>query len=248
MLSRVVLLMLPLGAGLLAQAPVPPPTGELRFEAASVKRNESGGPAGGTRTLPNRWEAINIPLQLLILYGYNLRPHQLVGGPDWVNRDRLDVRATAGRDATFDEMRRMVRALLAERFKFVAHTEQREVRAWDMLLDEKPGLALRPCQTECNGRGSLAAGKWVNQGAPTSFIATVLAAFVNAPVADRSGLDGRYAFEVSWTIPEGQRDAPGADAAAFVDAVREQLGFRLEPSRATIEVLVIDGVERHTPD
>ena len=222
---------------------------ELRFDAASVKRNDSGEPGGGTRTYPNRWEAINVPLQVVILQGYNLRPHQLIGGPDWVRTENLDVRAAAGRDATFDEMRSMVRTLLAERFKLVAHTEKREVRAWDMVLESKKiGPALRPCQTECNGRGSIGSGKWVNQGAPASYIATVLAAYVNAPVADRSGLEDRYAFEVSWTIPEGQQDAPGANAAAFVEAVREQLGLKLEPSRATIDALVIDSVERPTPD
>jgi uncharacterized protein (TIGR03435 family) len=164
-------------------------------------------------------------------------------------RDRLDVRAAAGRDATFDEMRGMVRTLLAERFKLAAHTETREVRAWNMVLENnKLGPGIRRCETDCNGRGSIGSGTWVNQGASTSYIATVLAAHVNAPVADRSGLDERYAFDVSWTIPEAQRDAPGANAAAFVEAVREQLGFKLEPSRATIDVLVIDSVERPTPD
>jgi uncharacterized protein (TIGR03435 family) len=244
-----VVLMLPLAVGLLAQSPPTPPNSELRFEAVSVKRNLSGEDGGGTRTFPNRWEAINVPLQVVILQGHNLRPHQLIGGPGWVMTEKLDVRATAGRDATFDEMRGMVRTLLAERFKLVAHIEKRDVRAWDMVLDNKKlGPALRPCQTECNGRGSIGSGKWVNQGAPTSYIATVLAAYVNAPVADRSGLEDRYAFEVSWTIPEGQQDAPGANAAAFVEAVRERLGLKLEPSRATIDVLVIDSVERPAPD
>lgn len=222
---------------------------DLRFEEASVKRNESADPGGGTRTFPNRWEALNVPLQVVILYGYNLRPHQLVGGPDWVTRERLDVRATAGREATFDEMRAMTRTLLAERFKLIAHEEMREVRAWDMVLDgKKLGPALRLCQTECNGRGSIGPGKWVNEGASMSYIATVLAAYVNAPVTDRTGLEGRYGFQVEWAIPEGQQDVPGANAAALVAAVREQLGLKLESSRATVEVLVIDSVERPTPD
>ena len=145
-----VVVMLPLVVGLAAQSPVTPPKGELRFEAASVKRNESGEPGGGTRTLPNRWEAINVPLQFAILQGYNLHPHQLIGGPDWVTQDRMDIRATAGRDATFDEMRGMVRTLLAERFKLLAHTEKRDVRAWDMVLENrKLGPALRQCESEC---------------------------------------------------------------------------------------------------
>jgi len=235
---------------------------ELRFDAASVKRNDSGEPGGGTRTFPNRWEAINVPLQVVILQGYNLRPHQLIGGPDWVRMENLDVRAAAGRDATFDEMRGMVRTLLAERFKLVAHKEMRNVPAWDLVRADrkKLGPSLRPCVTDCNGRGSIGSGKWVNEGASMSYIATVLAAYVNAPVTDRTGLEGRFAFQVEWMVPEGQ-DAtplgatvaalpppPGANAAALLFAVHDQLGLKLESSRASIEVLVIDSVERPTPD
>ena len=233
-----------------------------RFEAASVKRNDTGEDGGGTRTFPNRWEAVNVPLQVVILQGYNLRPHQLVGGPDWVTRDRMDVRAVAGRDATFDEMRGMVRTLLTERFKLVAHTEMRNVPAWDLVRADrqKLGPSLRRCVTDCNGRGSIGSGKWVNEGASMSYIATVLAAYVNAPVTDRTGLEGRFAFQVDWMVPEGQ-DAttpgtsvvalpppPGANAAALLFAVHDQLGLKLEASRASVEVLVIDSVERPTPD
>lgn len=100
----------------------------LRFETASVKRNDSGDLRTGYRTLPDGWEANNVSLQVVITVGHNLLAHQLVGGPDWVRTERWDVRGTAGRDFNVGQVPGMVRTLLAERFKLVAHTEPRNVQ------------------------------------------------------------------------------------------------------------------------
>src|SRR5688572_17405475 len=112
-------------SGLGAQS-APAAPGDLRFEVASVKPNAKtfsehflgGGEAfSGMRTLPNgTLQASWIDLRGLIRRAYDLRPYQLEGGPGWLDTDKFDIMARAGRDATPAEPNSMLRSLLAERF------------------------------------------------------------------------------------------------------------------------------------
>jgi uncharacterized protein (TIGR03435 family) len=59
---------------------------------------------------------------------------------------------------------------------------------------------------------------------------------------DQTGLSGRFDFTPEWTPePDSSADAPGA---TFVEALREQLGLKLTPAKGSIQMLVIDHVER----
>jgi uncharacterized protein (TIGR03435 family) len=74
-------------------------------------------------------------------------------------------------------------------------------------------------------------------------------------VIDKTGLNGRFAFTLAWTperIPEGT-PPPGIppidpNGPPLVTALQEQLGLKLQPARSRTEVVVIDSVERPTPD
>ena len=81
-----------------------------------------------------------------------------------------------------------------------------------------------------------------------------LSTALQSPVLDRTGLTGMWDIERSYT-GERRRNADAAtvardpnDAPALFTALEEQLGLKLEPSRGPVEVLVIDSVERPTPD
>jgi uncharacterized protein (TIGR03435 family) len=66
-------------------------------------------------------------------------------------------------------------------------------------------------------------------------------------VIDRTGLTGTFDWELQWTADPFPR--PGAlDALTLFTALQEQLGLRLDSARGPIEALVIDSVERPTPD
>jgi uncharacterized protein (TIGR03435 family) len=70
------------------------------------------------------------------------------------------------------------------------------------------------------------------------------------PVVDQTGLSGRYDFVLEW-LPEVARTAPpelepDSQAPPFIDAVREQLGLKLESTKTPIRVLIVDQVERPT--
>ena len=119
-----------------------------------------------------------------------------------------------------------------------------------------PPVPATPDQPTCGMR--IAPGRMVMGGTPMSQFATVLSNFVQRVVLDRTQLAGAFDFRLSWTpdrIPQGA-PPPGAPPLPPVDpngpslfaALQEQLGLKLESTRAPLEVLVIDRVERPTPD
>ena len=83
-----------------------------------------------------------------------------------------------------------------------------------------------------------------------ALIANVLpsVAQLGRPVVDQTGLSGRYDFSIEWTMESNQ--PASADAAAepqgttFLEAAKEQLGVKLEPAKARLDVPVVDHVER----
>src|SRR5688572_2911892 len=71
---------------------------------------------------------------------------------------------------------------------------------------------------------------------------------VDRIVVDRTGLEGYYSFELNYRPTETAQLAGGDDNPGLFDAVREQLGLKLTPARATVDVLVIDSATLPTPD
>ena len=109
-----------------------------RFEVATIRQNKGpavGGPiGGGIGFRPGRFSAENITLQQILTSAYELQAYEIFGGPDWVTSDRFDIAATMPPSPTvLDDLnarsrhRRLIRALLAERFKLVVHEERREM-------------------------------------------------------------------------------------------------------------------------
>jgi uncharacterized protein (TIGR03435 family) len=90
-----------------------------------------------------------------------------------------------------------------------------------------------------------------------SFLAGVIAGEVNRTVDNRTGLTGRYNFRLTWTpdtmpprSPDGPDDLPPIDpnGPSIFTAVQEQLGLKLESTTGPVDVLVIDQIERPTPN
>jgi uncharacterized protein (TIGR03435 family) len=69
-----------------------------------------------------------------------------------------------------------------------------------------------------------------------------LAGRVGRPVLDRTGLSGEYSFELYFT-PDGANPGDDAEPGIF-DALREQLGLRLEAGRGPVELLIVDRAEK----
>jgi uncharacterized protein (TIGR03435 family) len=178
--------------------------------------------------------------------------------------------ATSAVVSVIDRMRAMLRGLLADRFKLVVRDEQRDLSVYELRVDRNDGrlgpqlkkveidcVALRgrgtPDSAPCGGFRTLAPGHIVGHGVPISLLATFLEMPVSRNVLDRTGLQGTFDVELQYA-PERleilRPNAPAVDPAgvSVFTAVREQLGLKLESTKASVDVLVIDHVERPTPD
>jgi uncharacterized protein (TIGR03435 family) len=142
----------------LAQSP--PSGSDLRYEVVSIKRNTSGNPGpNGSIYRPDGGitfiytTTINLLTQSFLGFG----PSDMVGLPDWVMTDRYDVSTVSllSRRATDEERAAMIRALLADRFKLVAHIEKRELDAYDLVFarsDHRLGAGITPSEVDCEAQ------------------------------------------------------------------------------------------------
>ena len=84
------------------------------------------------------------------------------------------------------------------------------------------------------------------------FASAILSQRIGTAVIDKTGLTGEYNFVITFGPDQLQSRAdPGLDAAAgptFIEALRQQLGLKLERQKGPIDILVIDRAERPDPN
>ena len=122
------------------------PTGtNPTFAVASVKPNKSGsGPMFmGFQPPGGRFRAMNASLRELVSVAFAtdqpLRNFQILGASGWITSDRFDIDARADDNPTRETGREMLRALLADRFKLVAHSETRQMPIFTLVVNRPDG-------------------------------------------------------------------------------------------------------------
>lgn len=255
-----------IGAAVFAQVPASP-----AFEVASIKPNGSERDTGGMRIAGGRFTATNVAVRNLIVTAYStdrpLLPVEIVGGPDWVIAERFDIEATASVPlANYRQVAPLLRALLEERFKLRAHQEPREQQVFALTVARSDGrlgshlkastlhctaargdgapLQPRPVQPSCGvmiAAGSLAAGDMT-----ISNLARFLSGQVQRVVVDQTNLAGAFDLDLRWKPDQPTGGDQPDDRTSIFTAVQEQLGLKLQPTKAVIEVVVIDHVEHPT--
>ena len=235
-------------------------------------RGETRCNATGVRTIPGdplpvpgrgRCVARNSTVKELIDVAYELRfgpiravLNDMIIGPSWTDSAAFDVEAKAeSPDATWPEVRRMLQAMLAERFRLTFHREPRQLTGFALVV-AAAGHKLKA--GDPNGKPGFTAAPVVRgQNVPVGAIANLLAQRLGRPVADKTGLTGPFDFTLSWTPdptdlgvggPGGGASPAGRDGGSLVTALQEQLGLRLETQRIPVEAFVIDRVEMPTPN
>jgi uncharacterized protein (TIGR03435 family) len=244
------------------------------FDAASVRPEPAantgrftmtGGP--GTSD-PTFLRYANVPLKRVLMVAYDVKYWQ-ISGPDWLNSLRFDITARLPENATQEQSLVMMRTLLTERFQMTVHRETRELPVYTLLKD-KSGAKLKPSDAAMGDDNAIATIKQ-NEGkdgfpvltpgaagivvetrngrarisgyhADLSKLADFLSNQLGRPVLDQSGIAGSFDFTVYYR-PENAVEDTGPYLGIF-DALREQLGLRLEARKAPVEVLVIDHIEK----
>ncbi len=195
----------------------------------------------------------------LVTFAYGIHPRQVTGGPAWLETEKYDLLARPDVAGMPNEkqLRSMVQKLLADRFKLAFHRDQKELAVYAIVLG-KTGPKLTKSEGDPNGLPGLGFGGLGRfRGRNTSiadFAGLMQTLVLDRPVVDQTGLHDRYDFTLNWTPDEtqfggltGQLPAPSDKADVPPDlytAIQQQLGLKIDPTKASVEVLVIDHVEK----
>jgi bla regulator protein BlaR1 len=227
-----------------------PPT----FEVASIKPSDPA--ARGTRVQLDRgrFTGSNLTVKFLMQYSYEVRDFQIQGGPGWIGTEGYDISAKGGGDAKGDDLKPMVQALLADRFKLALHRSTKELPIYALVV-AKGGPKMKISARAGDERGSgmrIGRGQLEVQQVKMAELATQLARTLGRSVIDRTELTGEYDFKLEWTPDEAQPgiakepgtiQMEGAGPSIFT-ALQEQLGLKLESTKGPVEILVVDRAER----
>jgi uncharacterized protein (TIGR03435 family) len=142
----------------------------------------------------------------------------------------------------------MLQALLADRFKLVAHTETRNLPVYALVvgkggvrMKETTGAARAEYHLTVSGRNYRVVS---NAATADDIVSAVANSFPDRPVIDRTGLTGRYVLDLTYTPTIRSNSEPSPEDITIFTAVREQLGLRLNPTTAPVSVMVVDHIEK----
>jgi len=238
------------------------PASLLNFEVASLKPSQPGGRGGGIRPAPGgeRYLATNVPLGLLITVAYRIKADQVAGGPGWIDTDLYDMNAKAPRPSSVEELHIMLQNLLADRFKLQFHREPKEMPVYALTLDTN-GPKMQPHEAASAGDPWIEETtekplhlNWGARFVPMDYFAWRLSQILDRPVLDRTRLKGGYDFDLAFTrepppalAREGVRlngELVDTSGPTVFEAVRRQLGLKLERQKGPVDILVIDRVKK----
>lgn len=244
--------------------PPPPPkamaaNADPSFEVATIKPSDPSRPGRLFRIRVRHFSTINTPLGALISWAYDLHPQQIVGAPAWVDSQKFDVDGKPDGEGqpSLDQWKIMMQKLMTERFQLKFHHEKKELSIYALVV-AKNGPKISKSEGDPNAPPSLlfrGLGVLPARNASMEEFAQVMQmAVLPRPVVDETGLKGKYDFMLQWTPDETQfaslggvpRNLPEkADAPPdLFTAIQQQLGLKLEATKAMVDVLVIDKVEK----
>lgn len=261
-----------------AQMPPPPPPGVVvnmpdtpdpavrvpLFEVVSVRPSKSEETRVQYRV--DGFRGVAVTPQFLLLEGFGgLTRDQLAGEPAWASTELFDMEAKVA-DADLPSLARMTlrqrsgmfEQILKERFALTSHEELRQLPVYRLVL-AKGGAKLTAAAPNDAAGGPprrdfmmFGPGKITAMGDTMPVFVTELSRLLGRVVVDETGLRDRYDFTLEWT-PEGAASPTGTGptsepAPPIFTAIQEQLGLKLLAAKAPVKVLVIDHMQRPSPN
>jgi uncharacterized protein (TIGR03435 family) len=223
------------------------------YDVMTIKPNNSG--SGGTSYggHGDSFMAQNLSLKMLLQYAYDLNEDSIVGIPSQLDSKRFDIKAKIS-DPSLDALknlsekqgRLMVLPLLTERFQLKTHMETRLGPVYELVV-AKGGPKFKPSAdqtsrangsmgTSSNGKSS----KITANCMPIAVLAKVLTDQIHRLVIDKTGLTGNYDLTLQWMPDDSPASTDDNAPPSIYTAVQEQLGLKLQPAKAPVEVLVVD--------
>jgi uncharacterized protein (TIGR03435 family) len=231
------------------------------IKAGSESNNWSAGTNG------DAYRATGITLSDLVgqAYSFSIGPlseQEISGTPRWFRTERFvieakvdpadveaykkatdlsmadEVAAVTSRTPTTEML--MLRQVLESGFHLSVHHEIRNLPVYALVVAKK-GSKLQKAEAGEHGELNMNPGVIKGTNVPLLFLKDLLAPELGRPVVDQTNLKGLYDVKLTWTpaADQGKEDA----GPSLFTAIQEQLGLKLEPTKAPIDILVIDHVE-----
>ena len=242
--------------------PTPPPaamaaTADPGIEVATIKlsppdvRGRGIGFRGATLTVTN-YNLLNA-----ITFAYDVHEQQISGGPLWKSSDRFEmvIRPDTPGQPNARQLKRLIQKVLAERFQLAFHIEKRELSVYTITQPPNTTHKMTPVTP---GGPNLPTLRYPRAGLLPARNATVTelagslqTAVMDRPVINQTKIEGRFDFTLDWMPDETQfasfgsaQSIPETGKPNIYEAFREQLGLKLESTRAPADIIVIDKVEK----
>ncbi|AFL86448.1 Protein of unknown function (DUF3738) [Terriglobus roseus DSM 18391] len=237
----------------------------LEFDVVSVKPSNPGatGMRIGSPLMSGGFEITNMPPENIVQWAFGIfLSDQIAGLPNWAKQERFDVTAKVDdaeletyRNVT-DPIRRapMLQKILIDRFAMKFHYETKELPVYALVVSKGGSRmteiepAIGPNGMKDGGTREVRRGQIRSMGQPMKPLINQLTIELKRAVVDRTELTGFYNFTLRWTPDEGATPTNSAleenAAPSIFTALQEQLGLKLERTKAPVQVLVIDRLER----
>jgi uncharacterized protein (TIGR03435 family) len=235
---------------LLAQSVADVPA-TVQFEVVSIRPHQpTGNDPSDRRILPGgRFVAKATTVRTLIRIATGLDDNRMSGAPGWIDNEMFDIDATTADRAdvkTAPQFQGLILSLLADRFQFKFHREQKEGQVFWLEVDKpgKLGPALTLSAEDATPNMSVNGNSARTQMRVSRMSMTDISAGFNRqvgkPVVDHTDLKGFYDFQIEWSAEE----SPNGTSPSLFTVVKDQLGLKLQPAKGPVETVVIDKVER----
>ncbi len=219
-----------------AAASIRPSAGQVQFEHD-----------GKTETTPGNLRMRDVTLATCIKWAYTVLDSQ-IAGPDWLQTEHFDIVAKADEPVDDEQMKLMMRTLLADRFKLAFHRQNKELRSYVMTV-AKGGHKLHESEPDSKPSRQNSAVGTVVKGFTIRDFTDFMAGPLQKPIVDMTGLTGRYDFVLDFTsyLPPGETVMKmdfDNSTGIIIAAMHGELGLDLESKKENVEVMVIDHVEQ----
>jgi len=217
-------------------ASIRPSAGQVQFEHD-----------GKTEINPGTVTMRDVTAATCIKWAYGVQDSQ-ISGPEWLQSEHFDIVAKADEPVAAEQMKPMMQSLLAERFHLTFHRQRRELTAYAMTV-AKGGHKLRESAGETKPYRENSAIGTVARATTMKEFADFISGPLRMPVVDMTGLNGRYDFALDFTpyLPGGEQVMKvefDNTSGIIIAAMQGELGLKLESKKESVEVLVIDRVEK----
>ncbi len=227
-------------------------------EVATIKLSKPDTQGKGYTFRGTEVITINTSLSDLISFAYGLHARQIANASEWMETDHYDVviKADVPGQPNVDQFKILIQKVIDERFALKFHGDKKEQTVYAITVS-KTGLKITKNDGDPNGPPGLGfrgLGKMaVHNATLVQFAETMQSSVLNRPVVDQTGLAGKYDFTLDWTPDEtqfaglGVKPPPPSDKDTAPDlftAIQQQTGLKLDSAKASVDVLVIDHVEK----